>query len=217
MNWERARTDEQKEIRIQGILNTTLHLYRTIEFDKITFALIAKENQSARSNIYKYFETKEEIFLEYLSREIALWSSAVCEDYHKGKIKEITNSTDFARYWFEKFMRYRDMVEILNLLYTTLEKNVSLDSLRKIKRSMSAVISQLNVVLMNTGIFPDHQAVRDFLEATLSFNMGFFPLLSMTEKQKEAMILEGLPVDETRVQSLYIRSISSFIDSYKTK
>ena len=215
MNWERARTDEQKEVRIQEILKTTLHLYRTIELDKITFALIAKENHSARSNIYKYFETKEEIFLEFLSREIASWSSAVCADFTNGKMKEITNSNHFARYWFDKFMGYSDMVEILNLLYTTLEKNVSLDSLRKIKRSMFAVISQLSEILMKTGLFPDLQAVRDFLEATLSFNMGFFPLLSMTEKQKEAMILEGLPVDETRVQSLYIRSISSFIDSYK--
>ena len=214
MSWERARTDEQKEVRIREILETTLNLYKSIDYDKITFALIAKENNSARSNIYKYFETKEEIFMEYLSREIASWSASVCEDYNSGKMNEIKNSLEFARYWFDKFMTYRTMVEILNLLYTTLEKNVSLEALRKIKRSLFKVISDLRGVLIHTGVFQGSQAVQDFLEATLSFNMGFFPLLSMTEKQKEAMLLENLPIDESRVENLYIRTLSSFIDSY---
>jgi len=39
-----------------------------LSFEEITFVLIAKEAQFTRSNLYKYFNSKEEIFLEFIKQ-----------------------------------------------------------------------------------------------------------------------------------------------------
>lgn len=73
MPWQRARTDEQKEQRIAEILDAAARLQAQLDFDKITLAAIAKEANFTRSNLYKYFRSKEEIFFEFLKYDVHLW------------------------------------------------------------------------------------------------------------------------------------------------
>jgi AcrR family transcriptional regulator len=59
MTWQRSRSREQKEQRIAEIVDATARLYQKHSFEDITFALIAKEADFTRSNLYKCFNTKE--------------------------------------------------------------------------------------------------------------------------------------------------------------
>jgi len=61
VDWVRARSDEQIEQRINEIVDATARLYEENRFEDITFAMIAKEANFTRSNLYRYFQTKEEI------------------------------------------------------------------------------------------------------------------------------------------------------------
>ena len=62
MTWVRARNEEQIEQRISEIVDATARLYESHRFEEITFAMIAKEADFTRSNLYRYFATKEDIF-----------------------------------------------------------------------------------------------------------------------------------------------------------
>ena len=73
MGWERARTETQKQQRISEILDAAARLYEAHRFEEITFVSIAREAKFTRSNLYKYFSSKEEIFLEFLKHDIILW------------------------------------------------------------------------------------------------------------------------------------------------
>ncbi len=81
MDWVRARSDRQIEQRTGEIVGATARLYETHRFEEITFAMIAKEADFTRSNLYRYFETKEEIFLELLKHDIGVWRSDVLDTF----------------------------------------------------------------------------------------------------------------------------------------
>lgn len=74
MQFQRARSDKQKNIRMSEIVNATINLYESLQYDKITLALIAKQLSFSRANLYKYVSTKEEIFLLIISGDIENWS-----------------------------------------------------------------------------------------------------------------------------------------------
>ena len=71
--WKRARTKKQKKSRKEEIIEATSYLYENHIFSDITFALIARKSNFTRSNLYKYFNNKEEIFLELLLADIIKW------------------------------------------------------------------------------------------------------------------------------------------------
>ena len=63
MSFERAKTEENKQIRIQQIKDVAIKLFDTHEFHEITLAHIAKGTDFTRGNLYKYISSKEEIYL----------------------------------------------------------------------------------------------------------------------------------------------------------
>ena len=59
--WERARQPEQISEREQAIVNAATTLFRTREYDSISLNGIAREAGFAKSNIYRYFSSREEM------------------------------------------------------------------------------------------------------------------------------------------------------------
>jgi len=57
----RAHGEEQKQQRVQQILDATSELYNEIGYDKVTFSKIAKKLDFSRINLYNYFSCKEDI------------------------------------------------------------------------------------------------------------------------------------------------------------
>ena len=79
MTWERARSEEQKEQRFSEIMAATASLYEKHRFEESTFVLIAKQEKFTRANLYKYFHSKAEIFLEFIKHDIVLWRNDVTD------------------------------------------------------------------------------------------------------------------------------------------
>jgi AcrR family transcriptional regulator len=65
--FKRARTDEQKEQRIQQILHAARELFDRMPYEQITISEIAKKLDFKRVTLYLYFKTKEDIFLSLLN------------------------------------------------------------------------------------------------------------------------------------------------------
>ncbi len=81
MTWIRARQPQQKEERRQSILEAASGLLLQWPVDEISLGQISKVCGFAKSNIYRYFESKEEVFLSlYLldtERWIRGWTAAL--------------------------------------------------------------------------------------------------------------------------------------------
>ena len=69
----RARSPEQKQERMDAIMQAADALFREQPYHQITMGTIAKQLGWSRSNLYKYAATQEEIFLALHSAKNRAW------------------------------------------------------------------------------------------------------------------------------------------------
>ena len=68
-------SEELTRARKQEIIDACASLYEAMSFKEISIKEIGKATSLARTAIYHYFQTKEEIFLALLQQEYELWNS----------------------------------------------------------------------------------------------------------------------------------------------
>ncbi len=73
MSYQRARRPEQKEERREAILAAARDLAVERSVRAVSLGDIAREVGLAKSNLLRYFESREEIFLTLLLREWEGW------------------------------------------------------------------------------------------------------------------------------------------------
>lgn len=71
--FQRARKPGQKEQRRQQLLAAAARLLRTQGLDAVTLTAIAAQGGLAKSNVYRYFESREQILLEILVEDERVW------------------------------------------------------------------------------------------------------------------------------------------------
>ena len=184
MGWERARSEQQKEQRISGIISATARLYETHSFEEITFVLIAKEAKFTRSNLYKYFNSKEEIFLEFIKHDIVLWRKDVVANLTPAKIRSVK---EFASVWVSLQVRHERLIKLLAILHNSLEKNVSIEKLTEFKRGAKEELFVLAELLCS--LFPKltiEKAVH-FQELQIAAAIGLFQMTDLSEIQQQIL------------------------------
>lgn len=188
MDWVRARSDEQIAQRVKEIVNATARLYEECRFEEITFAMIAKEADFTRSNLYRYFQTKEDIFLELLKHDIVAWREDVLENF----TVENKSSRELAEAWVDLVLKNRRMIKLFTILFTLLERNASLEALTAFKQKINEEIGVVAQFLSTTLLFPTVEAAAEYISAQSSLAIGSYPMLDLTPKQIEAMQAIGM-------------------------
>ena len=68
MKCQKVKKESLVVNRQQEIIRACEELYETMEYEDISIKEIAKSTSICRSNIYNYYQTKDEIFLDILER-----------------------------------------------------------------------------------------------------------------------------------------------------
>jgi len=113
----------------------TARLYERRAFGDISFALITKEAKFTRSNLYKYFNTKEEIFLELLGQDLVQYSRDLVKALGEGEVRGVR---EFAHVWANTLIQHERMLRLFAILYTAREKNSSLERLARSPQSFAS-------------------------------------------------------------------------------
>lgn len=184
MTWERARSKEQKEQRVTEIVDATARLYRRYSFEDISFALIAKEAGFTRSNLYKYFSSKEEIFLEFLKHDIILWRKDLVKTCQRRKAWSVET---FASVWVAMLSKHKRLLDLSSILHSFLEKNVCEQTLVDFKRRAIDELKVLSDLLC--GMFPalSSEKAGEFLELQLAAAIGSYQITNLTEMQRKVL------------------------------
>ncbi|MCB1219071.1 TetR family transcriptional regulator [bacterium] len=74
--WIRARQPEQIEERRRAILATARDMLAESDFRDLSLNELARQAGFTKSNLYRYFGSMEEIFLEIYAEEVGQWLSA---------------------------------------------------------------------------------------------------------------------------------------------
>lgn len=184
MEWERARSKEQKEHRISEIVNATARLYEKYSFEEISFVLIAKEAKFARSNLYNYFNSKEEIFLEFLKHDIILFRRDLVESYQPSKVYLVE---EFSSVWVKIQVKHKRLLKLLSILHIFLEKNVSIERLIDFKMSVKDELKNLSELLCRLFPLLTSEKATKFLNLQLTVAIGLYQMTNLSDIQQEVL------------------------------
>lgn len=131
----------------------------------MSFNRIAKEANFTKSNMYRYFKSKEDIFLSIFGEMFRTWQADYLSQLKKLSVNE--SYPVFARTWVNSYLKYPNFLDLIPLLFISLEKNSSYDQLIKFKRLSKDLLFQ--VALEVGRIYPSLDPDKAFKLINSSF------------------------------------------------
>ena len=165
MNWQRARTDEKKNERKQVIYQAAITLFKSSGYDKVSFNAIAAEAGFTKSNMYRYFSSKDDIFLSVFAELFESW----VEDFDQQlqRLQQEVDAKVFADIWLNSLLAHEKLLDLMPILFVSLEKNSSFEQLLEFKRLSMNLLYRLTISI--TRIYPDIKDDKAFKLLTLSY------------------------------------------------
>jgi AcrR family transcriptional regulator len=168
--------------------------------DGVTLRDISERVGLAKSNVLRYFDTREAILLEVLDGELRDWVSELAQRLgppHRRKAG-YASEKHFARIVAETLVERQLLCELLGAMSAVLERNISADYARDFKvRAMQSIraITELTSEQL-PWLQPDFAAF--FGEATLSLVAGMYPFSTPTEPVRSVIDDLGFPDPKIR-------------------
>jgi AcrR family transcriptional regulator len=136
MTFQRARSDEQREVRRQTILSTAAVMLTEMPVADLSLNELSRRVGLAKSNVLRYFESREAVLLEVLAGE---WDHFIADlDRHLGvppglELKD--RSALLAAVVVETLIRHPLLCELMSASAAVLERNISTEVARTYKEA----------------------------------------------------------------------------------
>ncbi len=186
MEFQRARNKEQFEQRETDIINSAMSIYEEYGFEEVTFSKISESTKFTRPTIYSYFKTKEEIMLKLTAIYLAKFVLCFEDKFNKESKKD---NEFVATAFTECFMQVCEFIHLYTVLYSIIEKNVSVEALAEFKKEVIGYQRTLAQILKAVYTKSSDEEIYNFLIFCLSFASGICPMSEESELQKQAIEL----------------------------
>jgi AcrR family transcriptional regulator len=121
--FQRARQPKQIEQRREAILAAALVLFQKKGLENVTLADIAEKVGTVKSNIYRYFDSREHIYLRVLQRQAAEWEKRVMAGLDA--LKRKGTAAKVAEVLTRSFIQSLDYSTLITVINPVLEKALS--------------------------------------------------------------------------------------------
>ena len=175
--FQRARRPEQREARRQAILDVAEAMLAHDPTAEISLREISRRVGLATSNVLRYFESREAIFLELLARESTSWLDALEQELDVLEPSSgVTACERVAGIWAATLAERPTLCELWSVMSSVLERNVSVDTVRSFKRRAIARNLRLADLVARRiqGLRP--QAAVEVASMASAFIAGVWPL-----------------------------------------
>src|ERR1700759_4916110 len=137
--FQRARRPEQREARRQAILDVAEAMLAEDPTAEISLREISRRVGLATSNVLRYFESREAIFLELLAGESTSWLDALEQELDELEPDSgVAACERVARVWAASLAERPTLCELWSGMSSVLERTVSVDTARHFKRGAIA-------------------------------------------------------------------------------
>ncbi|KRQ30337.1 TetR family transcriptional regulator [Mycobacteroides chelonae] len=174
--FRRARRPEQVEERRRAILDTAAQMLVEAPVADISLRELSTRVGLSKSNVLRYFETREAIFLEILEREQVAMLDEVAE-----RLPASTNEAQVAEVVASSLIGRPLLCELMSAMASVLERNISVEFARGFKRRASDKAERLAELVH--GALP-HMSVGDaahFAGITHILVAGLWPYAQPTQ------------------------------------
>ena len=188
--FERARSKEQKQVRAEEIISAAKRIFKKNGLEGITLAAIAKEAEFTRSNIYKYFKSREEIILQIIVGDMEVW----VRDVDKAIAGRAWTIDEFAAKWHETIARHPRLMALMSAEYLFLGKNASAEKTLAFVTRIKTCLEAMSEIL--TQSFPglDKDQALKFINLQIAMICGTYPMTSSGSQLTEALKAVDMPL-----------------------
>jgi AcrR family transcriptional regulator len=150
MTFQRARNEEQREMRRRAILDTAAAMLDEMPVAELTLNELSRRVGLAKSNVLRYFESREAVLLELLDDFLANWLVDLTEELAAGIDAHAAPEVRAGQLADILSRSLADRVVLCDLFGAqggVLEHNVSVEVVKRHKRSSLAKLEAMSGLL----------------------------------------------------------------------
>ncbi len=141
----RARSPEDKQQRRQDILDCAWQLFQTRAWAELTMNDVAEASGLSKAALYRYFETKESLFLEVEEARLGEWLQGLGGDLDR--LHRPASPEAVGTLIADSLVARPGLPRLLSLLHVSLEQNVPFDAALAFKRALHEWLVRLGARL----------------------------------------------------------------------
>jgi AcrR family transcriptional regulator len=138
MTFQRARSEEQREERRRTILDTALAMLGEMPVAEMSLNELSRRVGLAKSNVLRYFESREAVLLELLEQALRSWLAELADELASGADPNRSareRGDRFAAIMAHSLARRTVLCDLVSAQAGVLEHNVSVEVIVRHKRS----------------------------------------------------------------------------------
>ncbi|MDW3847547.1 TetR family transcriptional regulator [Micromonospora sp. BRA006-A] len=138
MTFQRARTEEQREIRRRAILDVASAMLDEMPVAAVTLNELSRRVGLAKPNVLRYFESREAVLLELLDRYLREWLTDLADELADGVdagLPMAERATAVAGIVSRSLAHRSVMCDLFGAQGSVLEHNVSVEVVARYKRA----------------------------------------------------------------------------------
>ena len=146
MTFQRARSEEQREIRRRAILDTAAAMLDEMPVADLSLNELSRRVGLAKSNVLRYFESREAVLLELLDDAMGSWLAELAQELAAGIEPHTAPEVRAGRLAEILSQSLADQVVLCDLYGAqggVLEHNVSVEVVKRHKRSSLARLAAM--------------------------------------------------------------------------
>ncbi|WP_412543491.1 TetR family transcriptional regulator [Longispora sp. K20-0274] len=196
--FQRARRPEQVEARRCAILDTARAMLRVRRVADISLRELSDTVGLAKSNVLRYFDSREAIFLEVLAENWTAWLDDVAATLadppaDAGGPAPFARETWVAGTIAGSLVAQPLLCELVSVTAGVLEKNISVEVARAFKHGSAERVDRLAGLVRAQLPHLDHAGAEHFAHAVFVLVAGLWPYAVPTEAVAAVMVERGLP------------------------
>lgn len=146
MSFQRARSAEQREVRRRAILDTAASMLREMPLAEVSLNELSRRVGLAKSNVLRYFDSREAVLLELLDDFLGEWLDALEKGLEQG-VDGDGSAQERAHQLADVLSRSLAervvMCDLFGAQGGVLEHNVSVETVKRHKRSSHQQLSRM--------------------------------------------------------------------------
>jgi AcrR family transcriptional regulator len=192
--FRRARRPEQVEARRAAILDAAVAMLRERPISEISLRELSERIGLAKSNVLRYFDSREAIFLEVLDQVWGDWLDGLEADFDtlsapaEGYRREVEVAATVAA----ALIRDPLLCELLAAMAGVLERNISVDFARAFKERAYAIVERAEALVRRRLPALSEAGAAHFVASVGVLLAGLWPHARPTEAVATVMAERGL-------------------------
>lgn len=230
-DWQRARSEAQVAQRVEAILAAAARVFETTSYEEVTLQTIARAAGFTRSNIYRYFETREAIFLRLYMDDAERWVADLRAEL-AGRATADAPGVEppaagykapgaqtpappaipaFVDLWTVVLLRQERLLRLTPLLSLSLERNSSEALYREFKEFSARVMEEAAKLLSPYLPGLDRDQMFDFFLVHQALVAGAQPMCRYSEMQQRVLSAPELAPLRLQLGAFYRRAILVYL------